>query len=133
MKSVKKLMCLGVVTSLAFVSCKNNTERPEETTVKNIGINTEFIDDSVSPKEDFFQFINGKWLKSNEIPDDRTRWGSFDELRKMTDHDVLSILKKSMDDASIDANSDQGKAVNLYKSILDLEEYNFPKNLIDIM
>lgn len=124
MKSVKKLMCLGVVTSLAFVSCKNNTERPEETTVKNIGINTEFIDDSVSPKEDFFQFINGKWLKSNEIPDDRTRWGSFDELRKMTDHDVLSILKKSMDDASIDANSDQGKAVNLYKSILDLEGRN---------
>ena len=124
MKSVKKLMCLGVVTSLAFVSCKNNAERPEETTVKNIGINTEFIDDSVSPKEDFFQFINGKWLKSNEIPDDRTRWGSFDELRKMTDHDVLSILKKSMDDASIDANSDQGKAVNLYKSILDLEGRN---------
>lgn len=124
MKSVKKLMCLGVVTSLAFVSCKNNTETPEETTVKNIGINTEFIDDSVSPKEDFFQFINGKWLKSNEIPDDRTRWGSFDELRKMTDHDVLSILKKSMDDASIDANSDQGKAVNLYKSILDLEGRN---------
>lgn len=124
MKSVKKLMCLGVVTSLAFVSCKNNTETPEETTVKNIGINTEFIDDSVSPKEDFFRFINGKWLKSNEIPDDRTRWGSFDELRKMTDHDVLSILKKSMDDASIDANSDQGKAVNLYKSILDLEGRN---------
>jgi putative endopeptidase len=124
MKSVKKLMCLGMVTTLAIVSCKNSTETPEENPVKNVGINTEFIDDSVSPKEDFFQFINGKWLKSNEIPDDRTRWGSFDELRKMTDHDVLSILKKSMDDASIDANSDQGKAVNLYKSILDLEGRN---------
>lgn len=124
MKSVKKLMCLGVVTTLAMVSCKNNTETPEENPVKNVGINTEFIDDSVSPKENFFQFINGKWLKNNEIPDDRTRWGSFDELRKMTDHDVLEILKKSMDDASIDANSDQGKAVSLYKSILDLEGRN---------
>ena len=124
MKSTKKLLCLGIAISLAIVSCKNNTETPEENLVKNIGINTEFIDDSVSPKENFFQFINGKWLKNNEIPADRTRWGSFDELRKMTDHDVLEILKKSMDDASIDANSDQGKAVSLYKSILDLEGRN---------
>ena len=124
MKRVKKIMWMGMATSLALVSCKNNAETSEENPVKNIGINTEFIDKSVSPKENFFQFINGKWLKSNEIPDDRTRWGSFDELRKMTDHDVLEILKKSMDDASIDANSDQGKAVSLYKSILDLEDRN---------
>lgn len=124
MKSVKKLMCFGVVTSLALVSCKNTTEVPEETSSKNIGINTELIDTSVSPKEDFFQFVNGTWLKNNEIPDDRTRWGSFGELRKMTDHDVLSILKKSMDDTTIDATSDQGKAVSLYKSIFDLENRN---------
>jgi putative endopeptidase len=124
MKNKNKLLCLGIATSLALVSCKNNTETHTETSIKNIGINTELIDNSVSPKENFFQFINGTWLKNNEIPADRTRWGSFNELRKMTDHDVLSILKKAMNDTSINANSDQGKAVSLYKSILDLEGRN---------
>lgn len=124
MKNVKKLLCLGVISSLALTSCKNNNEAPKESTNKNIGINTELIDDSVSPNQNFFKFINGKWLKNNEIPDDRTRWGSFDELRKMTDQDVLAILEKAMNDTSIDANSDQGKAVMLYKSILDLENRN---------
>ena len=121
MKSVKQILCLGVATSLVLVSCKKT---PEETANKNIGINTELIDDTVSPKEDFFQFVNGTWLKNNEIPADRTRWGSFGELRKMTDHDVLTILEKSMNDASIDVTSDQGKAVSLYKSIFDLEDRN---------
>lgn len=42
----------------------------------------------------------------------------------MTDHDVLAILEKAMCDASIDTSSDQGKAVILYKSILDLGSRN---------
>ncbi|MGB0896581.1 MAG: M13 family metallopeptidase [Flavobacteriaceae bacterium] len=124
MKSVKKLLCFGVATSIAIVSCKKATETAETNSVKNVGINTELMDKSISPKEDFFKFINGTWLKNNEIPADRTRWGSFDELRKMTDDDVLAILKKAMEDTSMDANSDQAKAVNLYQSILNLEERN---------
>ena len=88
------------------------------------GINIDLMDKNISPNEDFFQFINGTWLKDNTIPDDRTRWGSFDELRKMTDDDVLSIVNKAMNDSNIKENSDQAKALNLYKSILDLDNRN---------
>ena len=63
--------------------------------------------------------LNGKWIDNTEIPADRTRWGSFDELRKNTDEDVMAILKEAINDKSIDPNSDQAKAINLYKSILD--------------
>jgi putative endopeptidase len=33
------------------------------------------IDPSVSPRDDFFQYANGTWLKQHPIPDDQTRWG----------------------------------------------------------
>jgi predicted metalloendopeptidase len=37
--------------------------------------------------------MNGTWLDNTEIPN-RTRWGSFDELRQSTDADALAILKE---------------------------------------
>jgi len=32
------------------------------------------MDKTVSPKNDFFNFVNGTWLKNTEIPADKTRW-----------------------------------------------------------
>jgi putative endopeptidase len=86
---------------------------------KNPGINLSLMDQSVSPKEDFFNFVNGTWLKNTEIPADKTRWGSFDELRQNTDKDVLKILSEASNNPSYTSDTDQGKAINLYKSIMD--------------
>lgn len=48
---------------------------------KEPGINVSFMDKTVKPNNDFFRFVNGTWLDKTEIPSDKTRWGSFDELR----------------------------------------------------
>jgi putative endopeptidase len=114
-----------ILASIAIVGCKDKSEsKVEPLVVEAKGIDISLMDKSISPKQDFFKFINGTWLKNNPIPDDRTRWGSFDELRKMTDDDMLAILKKAMNDTELDKLSDQGKAVLLYKSIIDLDARN---------
>jgi putative endopeptidase len=102
-------------------SCKAKQEVVKAIEVKkeSTGINTNFMDTSVKPSDDFFRYVNGKWLDNTEIPADRTRWGSFDELRKNTDEDVMTILKEAINDKTIDPKSDQAKAINLYKTILD--------------
>ena len=110
------------------MACKN--EPKEETAIvleEEVipGINLDYMDNSVKPNEDFFRFVNGKWLDTNEIPDDRSTWGSFNELRKMTDADALSILEsamsdnKDMDRIQILPGSDQEKAVHYYQTIMD--------------
>ncbi|WP_432672503.1 M13 family metallopeptidase [Flavobacterium sp. SM2513] len=83
------------------------------------GIDVTLMDKSVRPQDDFFNFVNGDWLKKTEIPSDRTRWGSFDELRQNTDNDALAILKEAAANPKYTSNTDQGKAVGLYLSILD--------------
>lgn len=83
------------------------------------GINTSYMDKSVKPNDDFFRFVNGTWFDKTEIPSDRTRWGSFDELRQNTDVDALAILKDAVANPKYGSNTDQGKAVNLYRTILD--------------
>lgn len=86
---------------------------------KTHGIDISLMDMDVKPSQDFFKFVNGTWLKKTEIPADRTRWGSFDELRKNTDNDVLAILEEAAKSNKYKSDTDQGKAINLYKSIMD--------------
>jgi putative endopeptidase len=83
------------------------------------GINVNYMDKDVKASNDFFRYVNGAWLDNTEIPSDRTRWGSFDELRQSTDADALAILKESANNPKYKSDTDQGKAINLYKSILD--------------
>ena len=55
--------------------------------------NPNFMDKSVRPQDDLYGFVNGNWNKITEIPSDRARWGSFDELRENTDKVTLQLVK----------------------------------------
>jgi endothelin-converting enzyme/putative endopeptidase len=83
------------------------------------GINISNMDKKVRSNDDFFRFVNGAWLDKTEIPSDRTSWGSFNELLKKTDKDALDILKEASKNPMYKSNTDQGKAISLFKSVLD--------------
>lgn len=86
---------------------------------KSPGINTDFMDKTVKPGDDFFRYVNGAWFDKTEIPNDRVRWGSFDELRQNTDKDALAILKEAVNNKNLDPKSDQAKAVKVYNTYMD--------------
>src|SRR5688572_2845367 len=44
------------------------------------GFDTTRMDTSVEACHDFFQYANGTWLKSTEIPASESRWGTFNIL-----------------------------------------------------
>ena len=118
MNTIKKnLICVLTLSSLTVGFAQ---EKSKET----IGINMEYMDKSVKPSDDFFRFVNGNWLDKNEIPADRTRWGSFDELRKKTDDDMKVILNEALQNPAYTNETDQGKALNLYRSIMDTVSRN---------
>ena len=124
----KNLALLSALGGVFLLGCKEEKKAEEmETAQVEVlpGINTEYMDTSVKPSEDFFRFVNGKWLDTNEIPEDRTVWGSFNELRKKTDDDALAILKEAMSNdkdlkgIQVVPGSDQEKAVFYYQTIMD--------------
>ncbi|MEN9488213.1 MAG: family metallopeptidase PepO precursor, partial [Bacteroidota bacterium] len=65
------------------------------------------------------RFVNGTWYDKTEIPADKTRWGSFDELRQNTDKDALAILKEAAADKKLNPKSDQAKSVSVYQTYMD--------------
>ena len=116
MKKINKFLLLSAVGAGLLTACDNDKKVEKE---EVHGINLAYMDTTTSANEDFFRYVNGRWLDSTEIPNDRVRWGSFDELRQRTDEDALALLKKAANSDSLDGTTDQGKAVYLFKSIMD--------------
>ncbi|MEL0274513.1 MAG: M13 family metallopeptidase [Flavobacteriaceae bacterium] len=113
---MKKFFQFALATSLlslGFTSC----EQPQEK--KPGGIDLSLMDTQVRPQDNFYNYVNGTWMKNTEIPDDKTRWGSFNELRENTDADVLNILKEAANDPNLDTTADEAKAVQLFQLIND--------------
>lgn len=84
-------------------------------------LNTGYMDTSIRPGENFFKFVNGAWLEKTIIPEDRERWGSFDELRKKTDKNTQDLIE-AIQSADIQVSgSDTQKAITFVQEALDLE------------
>ena len=45
------------------------------------GIDPVTFDTSVRPGDDFFQYVNGTWIKNNPIPPEYSRWGAHQAPR----------------------------------------------------
>lgn len=103
----------------AFTSCTNKTKTPVEA-----GINLANLDTTVSPKQNFYKFVNGNWLKNNEIPDARSSVSAGLEVYLKTKDQVASILEEAKKNKDYTPGTDQRKAIDLYESYLDTTSRN---------
>lgn len=122
MKNITNVLLMSAFGAAVFTGCKSDDKKIENEDPR--GINLAYMDTTESPKENFFRYVNGVWVDSTEIPDEYTTWGSFNELRKNTDSQALALLEEASNDENLDPNSDQAKAVYLFKSIMDTVSRN---------
>ncbi|MBL7812866.1 MAG: M13 family metallopeptidase [Bacteroidetes bacterium] len=82
-------------------------------------LNLSYMDRSVNPADDFYNYVNGSWMKNAVIPSDRGRWGAFEQLGKLADSQSLAVLEEALHSGKYGPETDQGKAVALYASVMD--------------
>jgi putative endopeptidase len=58
----------------------------------NFGFDMAGRDLAIRPGDDFFRYGGGNWMKNNQIPADRSRWGAFDQLGAKAEADVRAII-----------------------------------------
>jgi putative endopeptidase len=82
------------------------------------GLNRGNIDNSVSPAVDFYEYANGNWLKNNPIPDEYSRWGSFEMLAE-ENYKVLREILESTAKGNAPAGSNEQKIGDFYYTGMD--------------
>ena len=108
----KNYLALAVMATLTATSVAQQQQHR--------AINPEFMDTSVRPQDDFYNYVNGNWMKTVNIPSDRARWGSFDELRENTDIAALTVLKAELEKLQ-EPGSEAQKIADLYRSFTDFD------------
>lgn len=103
---------------LSLLACKEDNNQSVQTK-KISGIILENMDTNVDPRDDFYNYVNGNWVKTNIIPDDESEWGGFNVLRKSTRKDVLDIVNTSKELGTYSEGTDQKKALLIFESELD--------------
>jgi len=67
----------------------------------------QFIDRAISPRDDFFHYSVGKWLREHPIPKSERSWGVADVIQEETYHRLLGISKAAASAAGARGSNQQ--------------------------
>ena len=105
---------------LSLTACKDEPKNEEAVAEMKIpALDLTNMDTLVRPQDDFYNYVNGNWMKTTEIPEEESVWGGFSVLRKKTREDVLAIIAEARKSNDYAPDSDQAKALALFESELD--------------
>ena len=83
----------------------------------DFGFDAAGMDRSVAAGDDFYEYADGHWVKTTEIPADRSSYNSFTAINEQALKDTRAILEESA--AKSDASGDAKKIGDYYAAFMD--------------
>ena len=74
---------------------------------------------SVRPQDDFYEYVNGSWIKKNPIPATETSWGNFNVLNEKSQAALRSICEESAANTKATPGSNEQKIGDFFASGMD--------------
>lgn len=120
-----KNLIISAVALLFVAACGQEPAEPAVTKAEPLrsGIDLSAMDTSVKPGDDFFSYVNGKWIAETEIPADKGRFGVFDQLRDES-QDAVKVIIEASANGDFENGTDEQKVGDMYKSFLDWDTRN---------
>ena len=89
------------------------------------GVNKSDFNEDIRPQDSMYDYVNSKWLRETEIPDDQLGWGSYMTLREESFQNQKKLIKELISNgATQESGSEESQIVNLYLSFMDREIVN---------
>ncbi|MDA3871115.1 MAG: M13 family metallopeptidase [Candidatus Marinimicrobia bacterium] len=111
----------SVKVTIAFVlfmllfNCEKQKEEP--------AINLSNMDTTVNPGDNFYQYVNANWLKNNPVPEDKSYYGAFTELRDKSIEDQKKMINKLIKQKNKEGTNAQ-KIADFYSLGMDTNKIN---------
>lgn len=112
LSNLKQCILLGL-TSVAFCI---QTVRAQTVTP---GINLSYIDSGANPRNNFYNFCNGRWQKNFVLPESDPRYGSFNEINENNLVKIKSILDAASKNRAAAPNTDAQRLRDFYNTAMD--------------
>ena len=73
------------------------------------GLSTE-----VRPQDDFYKYVNKKWLEKTKIPGTKSSWSNFVVLSEQNQEFLKNLIKELKNKKDIPEDSDEAKILTIY-------------------
>ena len=83
------------------------------------GIEESSFEHSIRPQDDLFRHVNGKWFSENEIPEDKSMYGSFHMLADDAEAAVKEILLEASANTGSAKSQAEQQIGDMYASFMD--------------
>jgi putative endopeptidase len=118
-----KTTCLTAVAACALFLVGGAGAEPTSSTATphygTWGFDLAGRDLAVKPGDDFYDYVNGTYVKSVVIPADKSSWGTFQILADLSESRVHAILEEMAAKASPRPATDDGKIGAFYRAYMD--------------
>lgn len=111
------LVGVAVIAGRAIVAQQRGV-LPAASAQTAIGIDPANMDRSVKPGDDFYAYANGGWMKTAEIPADRSSIGGFFIADQQTERQLIELVGGLVNSRAA-PDSDEGRIRDFYKAFLD--------------
>lgn len=112
---MKKIALLAVVA--AFAACKQSPEQQEVN--KPVAFDISFIDSTVQPCENFYQYAIGGWRDANPVPETESRWMAFNILNEENRQKLMEIVDEVRLNKDAEKGSDEQMIRDFYNAAMD--------------
>ena len=85
------------------------------------GVEVADLDAASRPQDDLYRYVNARWFERTEIPEDKSRYGTFDVLFDDAERAVRDIVESA---GSATEGSESRKVGDLFACFLDEERVN---------
>ena len=121
MQPIRSLLAVAVMSGIAALLAAPVVSGADQTTAAsnmNVGIDLSYIDHSVKPGDDFFSYANGAWVKTAQIPADRSATGPTQELEDLTAKRTADLIQ-NMANTQPAAGTSNRKIADFYAAYMD--------------
>lgn len=109
---------LAIAVSAAAIGLAAFTTGEKSSKISR-GIDLGNFDNTAKPTHDFFQYVNGNWIRNNPIPATESNWGSFNELRELNTEKLRTVLEEAANDKTAKPGSNRQKIGDYYAMAID--------------
>jgi len=115
------------IACMAATLLMTGCSRPEKITTtdggapeRQAGFDPAELNPTIRPQDDFYAYVNSRWIESTEIPPEWSRYGTMQIVYERTEQQLKNIIQQAAINEAA-AGTDSRKTGELYNSFMDFE------------
>jgi putative endopeptidase len=112
-------LCIALSACAGHAPAPTAAVVPTAHTTPSSGIDMRYVEPSVRPQDDAYEYLNGKWLRDFKLPPDKGSYGSFTAIEDMTQVQLRGIVDELDGTASASGDPNAKKLADLYASFMN--------------